>query len=193
MALSTDGWPRDCVQLFSGAPFDTTMNPGKMLGGTIGIVILFSAFFLPFWNLTTGQPGAFDPLYASFRFVLANLGPIQSTGLQQESALAYLILFAGVLVIAAGVFGVYPRRSGILAVVAMVGLTIGPFFLFPNYPFQASNYGIGFWAIWVLAVAALIAGRWQRRISMGQQGSSPGSEVVPPASQTIDRPSASPA
>lgn len=148
--------------------------------------MLVAAFFLPFWNLTTGPSGAFDSLYSSFRFVLSNLASIQNSGLQQEAVLAYVIMLGGAMVIAAGVLGVFPRGSGILAVIAMVGLTLGPFVLYPNYPFDVANYGAGFWAVWVLGLVALIAAGWQGRANKRARGT--GTPVTQPGQASAPAP-----
>ncbi len=76
--------------------------------------------------------------------------------------LMYLVLLAGAMMIAAGAFGAFPLGAGILSFLAMLGLTLGPFLLFPSFPFDTRNYGIGFWALWGLSILMLFAASWTR-------------------------------
>ncbi len=151
-----------------------------MLGGVLGLGILVSAFFLPFWNLTTGQSAAFDSLYTTLRYVLSDLAAIQNLGLEQATVLALVILLSGVMVMAAGLFGVFPLGSGILGLLAMAGLTFGPTLLFPSYVVDRANYGTGFWAIWAMSLLLLVAASWARRRGKGVQvaGSVPQADSV---------------
>jgi hypothetical protein len=134
------------------------VRASRFVGWAIGLASLFSVFFLPFWNLTSVSDTQFDTLYVALRFTVYNLGTILQWNIAQATVLALLTLGASALVALSGVLGTYPRGAGAAGVVGMLGLTAGPFLLFPGNTFSFDSFGIGFWALWVLSIANLFVG-----------------------------------
>ena len=146
--------------------------------------VLVCSFVLPFWNLTTSAGAQLDTLYGAIRFTTDNLGTISQWGLLQVNILAYLVLGAAGLVAVSGLLGVFPSKAGLIGVIGMVLLTLGPLLLFPTFSFTPDNYGAGFWAIWGLSVANLVVGQ----VSRDRQ-----SQTVEPVPQTPTAPAPQPA
>ncbi|HYC26901.1 MAG TPA: hypothetical protein VEB67_02625 [Nitrososphaerales archaeon] len=134
------------------------MMLSKMVGWAVGLGVIFSAFFLPFWDLTTGPGLPFDSLYGAAKFTQGELTAISQMGLPAVTELAVLVLAASLLVAVSGAFGVYPKAGGILGVVGMLALTLGPVLIYPTASISSSDFGTGFWALWVLSVANLFVG-----------------------------------
>jgi hypothetical protein len=137
----------------------------SIVGWAVGVAALFSVFFLPFWNLTSGSADQFDTLYVALRFTVYNLGAILALNISQASFLAIVVLGAAALVAVSGTLGIFPKGAGAAGALGMLGLTVGPVFLFPGYAFSFDNFGVGFWALWVLSVANLFVG-----IALGGRG-----------------------
>lgn len=119
---------------------------------------LFSAFFLPFWNLTSTTSTGFDSLYTALRFTLYNFQAISQTGVVEAILLAVVLGACLALVAVSGVLGAFPGKAGVVGVAGMLGLTLGPILLYSGFDFSPSNYGAGFWALWVLSIVNIFAG-----------------------------------
>ena len=124
------------------------VDRGQILGGVVGLVMLLSAFLLPFPAIAEGPGGSPDTLIGIFKLFVTTLNSIQTIGLTQLTELAYVYMAAFVLIMLAGIIGAYPRWSAIFGIVGMAMVTAAPFAIFPNYDFFSSNYQWGFAAIW---------------------------------------------
>jgi hypothetical protein len=139
------------------------VHPGRILGIVLGIVILASIFALPFFGGSNPYTGTGGTFYSGWSDIVGNLGNIQAVGNAQLITLAYIILIAGILLIIAGFVGIFPLGTGVLGVVGMAMLTVGPYVATPTAGTNLSVYGAGFYVMWVASIAALGASFWHRR------------------------------
>ena len=119
----------------------------------MGLVILAAIFFLPFG-------GGSSTLYGNISPMIKNLSTTQSSGDTAKLAYDYTWIIAFILLVIAGVVGVFPLGTGVLGMVGMAMITISPFLIYPNGPYTLST-GAGFYVIWVASVVSLVASRWQ--------------------------------
>ena len=129
------------------------MHPGRILGIIMGLVILASVFLLPFVGSQT--------LYASTTPVLNNLTAIQQSGDFPTIASSYITVIVLVLLVMAGLVGIFPLGTGIIGVFAMALFTVGPILIYPSL--GAPSYGAGYFVIWGASIASLAASFWHRR------------------------------
>jgi len=145
------------------------VDRGQILGGVVGLVMLLSAFLLPFSAIAEGPGGSPDTLIGIFKLFVTTLNSIQTIGLTQLTELAYVYMAAFVLIMLAGIIGAFPRWAAIFSIVGMAMVTAAPFAIFPNYDFFSSNYQWGFAAIWAtcaaMVVAAIVSGRARNTIT----------------------------
>ncbi len=132
------------------------VHPGRILGVVMGLVILASIFMLPFIN----EPPT--TLYAIARPLLENIGLIPSMGDQTTVAYAYIIVISFILLVVAGVVGVFPLGTGVLGIIGMGFITLAPFFLTP-FGILQPVWGLGFYAIWFASIISLGASFWHGR------------------------------
>jgi hypothetical protein len=127
-----------------------------MLGIVLGLVILVSIFFLSFGTTNT------QSLYGIVGPQLSNLGAVQSSGGQAAVTYAYIFIIAFILLVIAGLVGVFPLGTGVIGVVGMALITVAPYLVYPNGPVKLDP-GLGFYVIWVASVASLGASFWHRK------------------------------
>jgi len=119
----------------------------------MGLVILVAIFLLPFGSGSS-------TLYDTVSPMVKNLSSVQSSGNTATLAYNYTWIIAFILLVIAGVVGVFPLGAGVLGMVGMAMITISPFLIYPNGPYTLST-GAGFYVAWVASVASLVASRWQ--------------------------------
>jgi hypothetical protein len=129
------------------------VHPGRILGLVMGLVILATIFLIPF--------SSSQSLYGIVNPLLSDMGMVQQSGFANAVA-DYVMIIAFILLIIAGVVGVFPLGTGVLGVVAMAMVTVGPILIYPNIGAGAS-YDAGFYVIWVASIIALAASFWHRR------------------------------
>ncbi len=165
------------------------MHPGRILGAIMGLVILAGVFVLPFSATSAGLGSAESQqssLYNTFTGVYSSLSQLQAAGDTQTITLAYLILIATILLIIAGLVGIFPLGTGVLGIVGMVLLTLGPYLVLPNYAVNLSDYGVAFYVLWIASIIALAASFWHGKRgkgSMQQQvvvQQAPATSMAPP-------------
>jgi len=123
-----------------------------MLGIVLGLVILASVFLLPFGTANTAT------LYGMGGPLISNLGAVQSSG-TATATFDYILVIALVLLIIAGLVGIFPLGTGVLGVVGMAMITVAPYAVFPNGPVKLDP-GTGFYVIWAASVLSLGASFW---------------------------------
>jgi hypothetical protein len=135
------------------------VNRADKAGAGLGFLSLVSATVLPFSNIVNG-PGTSltgaQSLLGNFLFFLNNLNLLQSDKVYSLVTLGLLYMSAFLLVLAGGVFGVFPPWSGFMEILGMLITTLGPFAVFQNFSFTSVDYGIGFYVLWVLSVASIV-------------------------------------
>lgn len=157
------------------------MNPGRILGIIVGIVILVAVFALPFLNVPSELTSS-PTLFGLASFFLGNLGLIQQSGSQTLIALAYVLIAAFVLLTIAGVVGFFPLGSGVIGIIAMAIITVAPFVIFPEMQLGLSSVGIGYFVAWAASIVALGASFWKARIE----------KIAPSVNVTVNAPSTAP-
>jgi hypothetical protein len=134
------------------------MHPGRYLGIVMGLVILAGVFALPFGS----APGA-GTLYGVAAPVLGDLGGLQASGNAQLVTFGYLLVISFILLVVAGVVGIFPLGTGVLGVVGMALLSVAPGMIYPNAGSILPSGGAGFYLLWAASVIALGASFWHRR------------------------------
>lgn len=123
------------------------LHAGRILGIVMGLVILVAIFLLPFG-------GGSSTLYGTVWPKISNLSQLQSGGDTAALTYAYIWIVAFILLVIAGVVGVFPLATGVLGVVGMAMITASPYLVYPNNPGPFPT-GIGFYAIWVASFVSL--------------------------------------
>ena len=157
----------------------------------MGLVILAGVFILPFTATSAGLGSAEsqqNSLYNTFTGVYSSLGQLQATGDTQTMTLAYLILIATVLLIIAGLVGIFPLGTGVLGIVGMVLLTLGPYLVMPDYAVVLSDYGVAFYVIWIASIIALAASFWHGKGGKGSMQQQVVVQQAPAASMAAQPP-----
>ncbi len=117
----------------------------------MGLVILVTIFALPF--------NSNDRVYSIGSSAFNNLGTVQSSGDSALITYTYIWVIAFILLLIAGVVGIFPLGTGILGIVGMAMITAAPSLVYPNGGVTLSpNYG--YYVIWAASVIALIASFW---------------------------------
>ncbi len=129
-----------------------------MLGIVLGLVILTTIFLLPFGTTNTAT------LYGTAGPLISNLGALQASG-SATATFDYILVIAFVLLIIAGLVGIFPLGTGVLGVVGMAMITVAPYAV-PNGPVRLDP-GTGFYVIWVASVLSLGASFWHRKKKEG--------------------------
>jgi hypothetical protein len=91
-----------------------------------------------------------------------NLGSIQATGNSSFIAFTYVYVIAFILIVIAGVVGIFPLGTGVLGIVGMAMITADPYLVYPNGNVSLSP-DYGFYIIWVASIIALFASFWHGR------------------------------
>jgi hypothetical protein len=138
-------------------------HPGRILGIIMGVVILGAIAFLPF-----GSPSP-DTLLKTFGTLSSNLSAYQAGVDTQTIIAAYLIVVATIILIIAGVVGVFPLGTGVMGVIGMAMITVAPFIAV--HETFITGYGVGFVVIWAASIVSLGASFWHRgrRTDIGLQ------------------------
>jgi len=128
------------------------LHPGRGLGIIVGIAVLATVFFVPFLGSST--------LYGKAGPLLTDTPSIQ-VGSTAMIVSNYVLVISFVLLVIAGVVGIFPLGTGVLGVVAMAMLTVGPYLIYPSI--GQGSYGAAFYLLWVESIVALGASFWHRR------------------------------
>jgi len=134
-------------------------HPGRMLGIVLGLVILASIFLLSFGTTNT------QTLYGTVNPLISNMGAVQASG-TATATYDYILIIAFVLLIIAGLVGIFPLGTGVLGVVGMAMITVAPYAVFPNGPVKLDP-GLGFYVMWAASVVALGASFWHGKKKEG--------------------------
>ncbi len=126
-----------------------------MLGIALGLVILASVFLLPFGT-------AMDSLYGLVGPSISDLGSVQNSGDAAHMTYTYVLVVAFILLVIAGLVGIFPLGTGVLGVVGMAIISVAPYLVYPNGPVKLDP-GIGFYVIWAASIASLGASFWHRK------------------------------
>jgi len=118
----------------------------------MGLVILATIFLVPFAGSQT--------LYASANPLFSNLSSIQQSGSFPIIASDYVMIIVFILLVIAGVVGIFPLGTGVIGVVAMAMFTAGPVLIYPSLP--APSYAAGYFVVWAASVISLAASFWHR-------------------------------
>jgi hypothetical protein len=131
-------------------------HPGRILGIVLGLVILATIFLLPF--------GASDThtLYGVVGPLISNPGGVQSSGNAASVTYGYIFIIAFILIVIAGLVGIFPLGTGVLGVVGMAMITVAPYLVYPSGPVKLDP-GTGFYVIWGASIASLGASFWHRK------------------------------
>jgi hypothetical protein len=119
----------------------------------MGLVILVTIFLIPFYNSTKTLYGVAWPL-------LSNMGAISQSGSNSTIAFDYVTAVAFVLLLIAGLVGIFPLGTGVIGVVAAAILAVGTYFIYPNSGLP--TFGIGFYVVLVASLISLGASFWHR-------------------------------
>jgi hypothetical protein len=132
------------------------LHPGRILGIILGLIILVTIFLVPFGSADTST------LYGKVGPWISNLGTIQSSYTSADLTYAYIFIAAFILLVIAGLVGLFPLGTGVLGVVGMAIITVAPYVVYPNGPTHLDP-GAGFYVIWVASIASLGASFWHRK------------------------------
>lgn len=119
----------------------------------MGLAILASVFLLPFVGSQT--------LYSGANPVLNNLTAIQQSGDFPTIASSYVMAIVLILLVIAGLVGIFPLGTGIIGVFAMALFTVGPILIYPSL--GAPSYAAGYFVIWAASIVSLAASVWHPR------------------------------
>jgi hypothetical protein len=128
-------------------------HPGRILGIILGLVILATIFLVPFGSTNTGT------LYGIVGPKISNLSSVQS-GTTADATYWYILIVAFILLVIAGVVGLFPLGTGVLGVVGMAMITVAPYLVYPNGSPNVVGVGAGFYVIWVASIVSLGASFW---------------------------------
>jgi class 3 adenylate cyclase len=118
----------------------------------MGVVILATIFVIPFGGGTSTLYGIVSPM-------IKNLNVVQSSGNAATLAYDYTWIVGFILLLIAGIVGIFPLGTGVLGMVGMAMITASPFAIYPNGPYTLST-GTGFYTVWIASVVSLVASRW---------------------------------
>jgi len=140
------------------------MNPGRIIGIVLGVVILIAAFLLPF-----DMDG--ETFFAVTQLTMNNLRAIQETGEPALITLAYITIVSFILLAIAGIVGFFPLGCGVIGIVALAILTVGDILIYNSYgeTFNVFEFGPGYFVAWCASIAALIASFWRKGQKTQQQ------------------------
>lgn len=119
----------------------------------MGVLILIIIFTLPFTS---------DPSITLFEItlpLLENINLIPGLGDQATVFFAYILIFSFILLVIAGIVGIFPLGTGILGVIGMGLITLAPFFFLPGTVTQPL-WGLGYYMIWAASIVSLVGSFW---------------------------------
>jgi ribosomal protein S27E len=128
------------------------LHPGRILGIILGLVILVTIFVIPFGSANTTLYGIVNP---KLSYLQSGSGP--------DIAYNYVLVIAFILLVIAGVVGLFPLGTGVLGVVGMAMITVAPSLVYPNGSPNVVGMGAGFYVIWVASIASLGASFWHKK------------------------------
>ncbi len=128
-------------------------HPGRMLGIVLGLVILASIFLLSFGTSNS------QTLYGIVGPLISNLGAVQASGDAAVVTYSYIFIVAFILLVVAGLVGIFPLGTGVLGVVGMAMITVAPYLVYPNGQVKLDP-GLGIYVIWGASVISLGASFW---------------------------------
>ena len=143
-------------------------HPGRKLGILLGLVILATIFALPFGSSNSST------LYGAVGPLISDLGAVQASGDAASVTYAYVLVIAFVLLVIAGLVGIFPLGTGVLGVVGMAMITVAPYLVYPNGQVKLDS-GVGFYVIWGASILSLGASFWHGK---KKQAASPVSVTV---------------
>ncbi|MBO3769379.1 MAG: hypothetical protein QXS51_03670 [Thermoproteota archaeon] len=140
------------------------MNPGRIVGVFLGIVILIAVFILSF-----GTRG--ETFFESARWNMENLEEIREIGEPGLIVMAYVIIVSFILLAIAGLVGSFPLGCGVLGIVGLAMLTVGYVLIYKPYgeTFSVLDFGAGYFVAWAASIAALAASFWKKSREKQQQ------------------------
>ena len=100
-------------------------------------------------------------LYGVAGPLIWGLGALQSTGNAVTVKYDYIWIIPFVLLVFAGLVGIFPLGTGVLGIVGMAIITASPYLVYPNGPVKLDP-GIGFYLIWGASIVSLGASLWHR-------------------------------
>jgi len=104
-------------------------------------VILATIFLAP---SGTSNP---TTLYGVAGPLIWGLGALQSTGNAVTVKYDYIWIIPFVLLVFAGLVGIFPLGTGVLGIVGMAIITASPYLVYPNGPVKLDP-GMGFYVVW---------------------------------------------
>lgn len=124
----------------------------------MGLIILATIFLVPFGSNTIGTtPG--DTLYGVVGPNISDLGALQDAGDQRVITYAYIWIVAFILLVIAGLVGIFPLGTGVMGVVGMAMISVSGFLVFADGSQPMPN-GAGFYLIWIASIVSLGASFW---------------------------------
>lgn len=134
------------------------MNPGRIVGLVLGVVILIAIFLMPF-----SAHG--DTFFTVAKWDMENLSVIQEAGDPALIALVYVTIISFILLAIAGIVGFFPLGCGVIGIVALALLTVGHILIYNSYgeTFNVLELGAGYFVAWAASIAALAASFWRRK------------------------------
>jgi hypothetical protein len=139
------------IQLIYGFVGKNAVQLEKIVGASLGIVILVGIFLLPFSSAISVLAGSQNTLYAIFHFFLDNLGSILNVNNFSLELIAYLYLLGTILLLLSGILGTFVLVSGVLGISGMTMFSLSGV-VSPQYTPTAVVYGVGFYLLWALCV-----------------------------------------
>jgi len=73
----------------------------------------------------------------------------------------YILITAFFLLVIAGFVGIFPLGTGVLGIVSMAMITVGPILIYPSL--GSPSYGTGFYVAWAASIVSLGASFLHRR------------------------------
>ena len=130
-------------------------HPGRLLGIVMGLVILVAIFLVPFISAPTAQT-----LFGRVGPMLTNIGAVQSLPDPNLVTYSYLLIVAFILLLVAGLVGLFPLGTGVLGVVALGMVTVAPFLIVSPQVSTLAQLGAGFYVGWVASIVSLGGSFW---------------------------------
>jgi hypothetical protein len=129
------------------------VQPGRILGAVMGLVILGALFALPF------QEKPSKTLYQMASPYLGNINQIPSLGNPQQVVYAYILVASFILLTIAGLVGFFPYGAGVLGLVG-IGLAAIHTYLYAPFLGLSVEMGLGFYVMLGASIVALAASFW---------------------------------
>ena len=119
----------------------------------MGVVILAAIFLLPF-----NSGSSPFTLFERVSPLISDISAVQS-GPATGIAFNYILIIAFILLIIAGVVGLFPLGTAVLGIVGLAMVTVAPFLGLPGI----GGYVTGYYLAWVASIVALAGSFWHRR------------------------------